>query len=301
MSTTTGTVQIANAATARRAADFVELTKPRIVFMVLITALVGYYAGSAGMPQYLRLLQMLFGTALAAAGTLTLNQFFERDIDALMDRTRRRPLPDARVQPQDALWFGILLTTAGLSYLALSVNLLSAIVAGAITMSYLFVYTPMKRSSALCVPVGAVPGALPPVIGWVAARGDLSVDAWILFAIMFLWQIPHTLAIAYLYREDFARAGIQFLPVIDPDGASTNRQVLMHCGALWVVSFLPTLIGIAGGLYFVTAFVLGAAFLASGIKLVLAPCRSSARRLLFASLIYLPVLLLVMALDLLPA
>ena len=298
MSITTGTVHIAHATTARRAADFFELTKPRIVFMVLITALVGYYAGSAGLPNYIRLLQMLFGTALAAAGTLTLNQFLERDIDGIMDRTKRRPLPDARVQPQDALWFGILLTIAGLSYLALSVNLLSALVASAITISYLLIYTPMKRYSALCLPVGAVPGALPPVIGWVAARGDLSVDAWVLFAIMFLWQIPHTLAIAYLYREDFAKAGIQFLPVVDPDGASTNRQVLLHCGALWVVSFLPTLIGISGSTYFVAAFFLGAAFLLSGVKLVLTPTRSSARRLLFASLIYLPMLLLVMAWDL---
>jgi protoheme IX farnesyltransferase len=136
------------------------------------------------------------------------------------------------------------------------------------------------------------------VIGWVAARGDLSVDAWVLFAIMFLWQIPHTLAIAYLYREDFAKAGIQFLPVVDPDGASTNRQVLLHCGALWVVSFLPTLIGISGSTYFIAAFFLGAAFLLSGVKLVLTPTRSSARRLLFASLIYLPMLLLVMAWDL---
>jgi len=298
MSVTTGTVHIAHATTARRAADFFELTKPRIVFMVLITALVGYYAGSAGLPNYIRLLQMLFGTALAAAGTLTLNQFLERDIDGIMDRTKRRPLPDARVQPQDALWFGILLTIAGLSYLALSVNLLSALVASAITISYLLIYTPMKRYSALCLPVGAVPGALPPVIGWVAARGDLSVDAWVLFAIMFLWQIPHTLAIAYLYREDFAKAGIQFLPVVDPDGASTNRQVLLHCGALWVVSFLPTLIGISGSTYFIAAFFLGAAFLLSGVKLVLTPTRSSARRLLFASLIYLPMLLLVMAWDL---
>lgn len=298
MSVTTGTVHIAHATTARRAADFFELTKPRIVFMVLITALVGYYAGSAGLPNYIRLLQMLFGTALAAAGTLTLNQFLERDIDGIMDRTKRRPLPDARVQPQDALWFGILLTLAGLSYLALSVNLLSALVASAITISYLLIYTPMKRYSALCLPVGAVPGALPPVIGWVAARGDLSVDAWVLFAIMFLWQIPHTLAIAYLYREDFAKAGIQFLPVVDPDGASTNRQVLLHCGALWVVSFLPTLIGISGSTYFIAAFFLGAAFLLSGVKLVLTPTRSSARRLLFASLIYLPMLLLVMAWDL---
>ena len=298
MSVTTGTVHIAHATTARRAADFFELTKPRIVFMVLITALVGYYAGSAGLPNYIRLLQMLFGTALAAGGTLTLNQFLERDIDGIMDRTKRRPLPDARVQPQDALWFGILLTIAGLSYLALSVNLLSALVASAITISYLLIYTPMKRYSALCLPVGAVPGALPPVIGWVAARGDLSVDAWVLFAIMFLWQIPHTLAIAYLYREDFAKAGIQFLPVVDPDGASTNRQVLLHCGALWVVSFLPTLIGISGSTYFIAAFFLGAAFLLSGVKLVLTPTRSSARRLLFASLIYLPMLLLVMAWDL---
>jgi len=298
MSVTTGTVHIAHATTARRAADFFELTKPRIVFMVLITALVGYYAGSAGLPNYIRLLQMLFGTALAAAGTLTLNQFLERDIDGIMDRTKRRPLPDARVQPQDALWFGILLTIAGLSYLALSVNLLSALVASAITISYLLIYTPMKRYSALCLPVGAVPGALPPVIGWVAARGDLSVDAWVLFAIMFLWQIPHTLAIAYLYREDFAKAGIQFLPVVDPDGASTNRQVLLHCGALWVVSFLPTLIGISGSTYFIAAFFLGAAFLLSGVKLVLTPTRSNARRLLFASLIYLPMLLLVMAWDL---
>ena len=298
MSFTTEIVQIATAATARRAADFFELTKPRIVFMVLITALVGYYAGSAGMPDYLRLLQMLFGTALAAAGTLTLNQFLERDIDALMDRTRRRPLPDARVQAQDALWFGILLTAAGLGYLALYVNLLSAMVAAAITISYLLLYTPMKRYSALCVPVGAVPGALPPVVGWVAARGDLSVDAWVLFAIMFLWQIPHTLAIGYLYRDDFAKAGIQFLPVIEPDGGSTHRQVLIHCAALWVVSFLPTLIGIAGSIYFIVAFLLGAGFLASGINMVLAPTRGRARQLLFASLIYLPVLLLVMAWDL---
>ncbi len=301
MSFTTGTVQITSATTARRAVDFFELTKPRIVLMVLITALVGYYAGSAGAPEYLRLLQMLFGTALAAGGTLTLNQFLERDIDALMDRTRRRPLPDARVQPQDALWFGILLTAAGLAYLALSVNFLSATVAGTITVSYLLLYTPMKRYSALCVPVGAVPGALPPVIGWVAARGNLSVDAWVLFAIMFLWQIPHTLAIGYLYRDDFAKAGIQFLPVIEPNGESTHRQVLIHCGALWVVSFLPTLIGIAGSTYFIAAFVLGAGFLASGIHMVLAPTRAKARQLLFASLIYLPVLLLVMAWDLVTA
>ncbi len=300
MSSTTEMVNVAAISASRRVSDFFELTKPRIVLMVLVTALVGYYAGSERVPDYLRLLQVLIGTALAAGGTLTLNQFIERDIDAMMERTRHRPLPDARVQPQDALWFGVALTLLGLGYLAVVVNPLSAVVAGAITLSYLLVYTPMKRYSSLCVPLGAVPGALPPVIGWVAARGELSVDAWVLFAILFLWQIPHTLAIAYLYREDFAKAGIQFLPVIEPDGESTNRQILIHCGALLVVSLLPTLIGLAGASYFIAAFILGAAFLASGIKLVMAPTRAGARRLLFASLIYLPVLLLVMALDRVP-
>lgn len=300
MNSSTSTVNIATTSASRRAVDFCELTKPRIVLMVLITAFVGYYAGSGSVPDYLQLLQMLLGTALAAGGTLTLNQFLERDTDAMMDRTRRRPLPDGRLQPNDALWFGIALTSLGLAYLALAVNVLSALVAAAITMSYLWAYTPMKRFSPLCVPVGAVPGALPPVIGWVAARGELSVDAWVLFAIMFLWQIPHTLAIACLYREDFAKAGIQFLPVIEPDGESTNRQIIVHCLALWVVGLLPTLIGLAGAIYFIAAFLLGIGFLASGVSLVMTPTRAGARRLLFASLIYLPALLLVMALDRVP-
>ena len=300
MNSSMGTASIATTSANRRAVDFCELTKPRIVLMVLVTALVGYYAGSGRVPDYLHLLHRLVGTAFAAAGTLTLNQFLERDTDAMMDRTRRRPLPDGRLQPNDALWFGIALTFLGLCYLALTVNMLSALVAGSITLSYLLAYTPLKRSSSLCVPVGAVPGALPPVIGWVAARGELSVDAWVLFAIMFLWQIPHTLAIAYLYRDDFAKAGIQFLPVIEPDGESTNRQIIVHCSALLAVSLLPTLIGLAGAIYFIIALILGIGFLASGVCLVIAPTRTGARRLLFASLIYLPALLLVMALDRVP-
>lgn len=300
MSWSTDAANMATTSVSRRAADFYELTKPRIVLMVLITAFVGYYAGSESVPDYLGLFQMLVGTALAAGGTLALNQFVERDTDAMMERTRRRPLPDGRVQPNDALWFGIALTFSGLLYLALAVNVLSALVTAAITLSYLWAYTPLKRTSSLCVPVGAVPGALPPVLGWVAARGELSVDAWVLFAILFLWQIPHTLAIACLYREDFARAGIHFLPVIEPDCESTHRQMIVHCSALLAVSLLPTLIGLAGALYFVTAFVLGIGFLASAIGLVMAPTRAGARRLLFASLIYLPVLLLTMALDRMP-
>jgi protoheme IX farnesyltransferase len=300
MSSSTGTVAISGEGVLRRVADFFELAKPRIVLMVLVTAFVGFYVGSEKIPDYVRLLQMLFGTALAAGGTLALNQFVERDTDAMMQRTRRRPLPDGRVQPREALWFGALITMAGLVYLALAVNLQSAWVTALITLSYLLLYTPMKRKSSLCMLVGAVPGALPPVIGWVAARGDFKVDAWVLFAIMFLWQVPHTLAIARLYREDFAKAGIQFLPVIDPEGASTNRQIISHCAALLAVSLLPTLLGLAGAVYFTVAFVLGVGFLASGISLAMESTPSGARRLLFASLIYLPVLLLVMALDRVP-
>jgi heme o synthase len=301
MSLSTDTVAITGVSTLRRLVDFFELTKPRIVLMVLVTAFVGFYVGSEKIPDYLRLLQMLLGTALAAGGTLALNQYLERDTDVKMERTRHRPLPDGRVQPREALWFGIAITIAGLAYLALAVNIESAWVTAVITLSYLLCYTPMKRRSSLCMLVGAVPGALPPVIGWVAARGSLQVDAWVLFAIMFLWQVPHTLAIARLYRDDFAKAGIQFLPVVEPDGASTNRQVISHCAALLAVSLLPTLLGFAGAIYFAAAFVLGIGFLASGIGLAIESTTThSARRLLFASLIYLPVLLLIMALDRVP-
>jgi protoheme IX farnesyltransferase len=300
MNLSTGTVDVTMTGVLRRVADFVELAKPRIVLMVLVTAFVGFYVGSERVPNYLRLLEMLFGTALAAAGTLALNQFLERDTDAMMERTRHRPIPDGRLMPREACWFGILLTAAGLAYLALAVNLISAWVTALITVSYLLFYTPMKRRSSLCVLVGAVPGALPPVIGWVAARGSVEVDAWVLFAIMFLWQVPHTLAIARLYRDDYAKAGIQFLPVVEPDGASTNRQVISHCAALLAVSLLPTLLGLAGPVYFFVAFFLGIGFLASGVRLAMESTLPRARRLLFTSLIYLPALLLVMALDRVP-
>jgi protoheme IX farnesyltransferase len=300
MSSNTRTVAVTEANVLRRAADFLELTKPRVVLMVLITAFVGFYVGSETVPSYLRLVQTLFGTALAAGGTLALNQYLERDIDALMERTRRRPVPDGRVQPVEALWFGVLVTLAGLVYLGIAVNFISASVTALITVCYLLLYTPMKPRSSLCMLVGAVPGALPPVVGWAAARGDFDIAAWVLFAIMFLWQVPHTLAIARLYREDYAKAGIQFLPVIDPDGNSTNRQIVSHCAALLVVSLLPTLLGSAGQIYFAVAFLLGIGFLASGIRLAMESTLGRARRLLYASLIYLPALLLVMALDRIP-
>jgi protoheme IX farnesyltransferase len=300
MNSSAETVELTAASVIRRVADFCELAKPRVVTMVLVTAFVGFFVASENVPNYMLLLQLLFGTALAASGTLALNQYMERDTDAMMARTRHRPLPDGRVQPVEALWFGVLTTLAGLVYLALAVSLISAWVTAFITISYLLFYTPMKRRSSLCILVGAVPGALPPVIGWVAARGTLDVDAWVLFAILFLWQVPHTLAIAKLYRNDYSKAGIKFLPVIDPDGESTNRQIISHSAALLAVSLLPTLLGLAGGLYFVVAFILGVGFLASGITVAINSSAGSARRLLFASLIYLPLLLLVMALDRVP-
>jgi protoheme IX farnesyltransferase len=284
----------------RRAADFLELTKPRVALMVLVTTFVGYYLGSDATPGYTRLIETLIGTALAAGGTLALNQFLERQADALMERTRHRPLPDGRIHPTEALVFGIILAAAGLLILALAVNGVSALVTASIVASYLFIYTPLKQKSSLCGIVGAVPGALPPVVGWTAARGEFGLAAWVLFAILFLWQIPHTLAIARIYRDDFSRAGIRFLPVVEPDGGSTGRQIISHCLALLAVSLLPTLLGISGAIYFLVALMLGAVFLGYGIALAVSRSLAAARRLLFASILYLPALLVVMAIDRIP-
>ena len=281
----------------RRLADFVELTKPRVVVMVLVTTFVGFYLGSPGVPDYARLVHALLGTMLAAGGTLALNQFLEREVDARMRRTRRRPLPDGRLAPAEALVFGTLLTLAGLTYLLLAVDPRCALVTGLIVVLYLGAYTPLKLVTPLALVVGAVPGALPPVTGWVGARGEVGVGAAVLFAILFLWQLPHTLAIARLHRDDYARAGIRVLPVVDPDGASTERQIVAGCLALLAVGLLPTLVGLAGGVYFVGAFLLGAMFLACGMAQALAPSVTSARRLLLASVAYLPLLLVLMALD----
>lgn len=285
------------ARTRRRVLDFLELTKPRIVAMVLATTLVGFYLGSQGTPDYLVLFHTLFGTALAAAGTLALNQVMEREADAKMQRTCSRPLPDRRLHPADALAFGTLATAFGLLYLSCTVNPLSGLVTACIVASYLFVYTPLKLKTPLCSLIGAIPGALPPVIGWVAAQGSFDIAAWVLFTIVFLWQLPHSLAIGWLYQEDYARAGFRLLPVVEPDGKSTGRQVVSNCLALLAVGLLPTLIGLAGAIYFCVAFLLGMMFLWYGVGLARSCSRAAARRLVLASLVYLPTLLAVMALD----
>jgi protoheme IX farnesyltransferase len=281
----------------KRALDYLALTKARVVAMVLITASVGFYVASPGPVNWLLLCHTLLGVALAAGGTLALNQYLERDLDACMLRTKERPLPEGRLQPGEALGFGVAITASGLIYLVLLVNPLSGLVTAISVGSYLFLYTPLKRKTPLCVMVGAVPGALPPVTGWVAASGQWSLEAWVLFAILFFWQIPHSLAIAVLYREDYARANFQLLPVVEPEGTSTGRQIVVHSLALLAVGLLPTTLHLAGVVYFVIAFVLGIAMLVCGVMLARSYSRVAARRLLFASLIYVPALLVVMAVD----
>jgi protoheme IX farnesyltransferase len=284
----------------QRLADYLALTKPRVVAMVLVTTLVGFYLGAEGAPSLQLMLHTLLGTALSAAGTLSLNQYMERELDARMDRTRHRPLPDGRLAPIEALVLGLALLVAGLWYLEVAAGIACALVTAAIAVTYLLAYTPLKTRTSLCSLVGAVPGALPPVAGWAAARGGVAPEAWVLFAIMYLWQIPHTLAIGRMYRDDYARAGIRVLAVVDGDGSSTAIQAVMNCLALLPVALLPTLLGMAGPVYFAIALLLGLGFLWAAIGLARTRSLSDARRLLVVSLVYLPVLLATMALDKLP-
>jgi protoheme IX farnesyltransferase len=281
----------------RVVADLIALTKPRVVLMILVTTVVGYYVGLSGAPDYAKLVHLLVGTLLAAGGTLALNQYWERDVDARMERTRVRPLPEGRLAPLEALLFGTAVTVAGLGYLGAFVSPMVLLMTAVTTAVYLFAYTPLKLRTPLCTIVGAVPGALPPVTGWVASREAFGIGAWVLFGILFLWQLPHTLAIARLYRDDYARAGVRLLPVVDADGTSTERQIVTGCLALLAVSLLPTLIGLAGPVYFVGAFLLGTGFLVLGTRQALTPSPTSARRVLFASLLYLPILLALLAYD----
>jgi len=276
---------------------YLELTKPRVTLMVLITTLVGFYLGAQGEVNALLLLHTLLGTALVAGGTSALNQYLERDIDAKMRRTQNRPLPTGRLTPRQALIFACSIAFIGLIYLVLAVNLLTASLAAATLISYAFMYTPLKQKTSLSTLVGAIPGALPPVGGWAAARNDLSIEAWVLFTILFLWQLPHVLAISWLYSEDYKRGGFPLLPILDPQGKSTSRQIISNCLALLPVSLLPTIIGLAGPVYFVGAFILGLIFLGFGILVAIEKNNLSARRLMLASLAYLPALLGLLTFD----
>lgn len=285
-----------------RFADLLELTKPRITLMVVITAAVGFLladnAGAGAGPfPFLLLLHTLFGTGLVAASGSALNQVIERDLDARMARTARRPLPSGRLDPETALAFGVVLGIAGLVYLVLLVNPLTALLGAATLVGYLFVYTPMKRVSSLATIIGAAPGAMPPLMGWAGYADNVALGAWAMFGILFLWQLPHFLAIAWMYREDYALGGYPMLPVVRPDGAATARQAVLWAAALVPLSLLPSALGLTGALYALGAFVLGLGYLAASIAFSLNPDRKSARRLLLTSVLYLPALLVVMLID----
>ena len=285
------------AGTRTRSMDFVALAKPRLNFLVVASAMAGYaMAGMEGLGAT-RLLGTLAGTGLVAGGASALNQLLERDTDALMRRTRMRPLPDHRVQPREALVFGWALATIGLLILAGTANLLAASVALATLLIYIGVYTPMKRLTSLATVVGAVPGALPPIIGWAAARDALSIEAWTLFGIVFLWQLPHFLAIAWMFRDDYTRAGFAMLPVLEPDGRSTARQALVYAATLVPVSLAPTLFRLTGALYFSGALILGVAFLWLTFRFARTRSTQDARRLFFGSIIYLPLVWILMIVD----
>ncbi len=278
-------------------ADYLELTKPRVTLLILMSTCVGFYLGSAGSLSFSLLAFTLLGTALAASGTAALNQYWERNSDGKMLRTKDRPLPAGRMLPWKALCFGIALSLAGIVLLAWLTNFFASLLAALTLVSYLFLYTPLKTRTPHCTLVGAFPGAIPPLIGWVAARGDISLLACILYLMLFLWQFPHFLAIAWMYREDYARGGIAMWPVIEPDGKATGRQIILYSAALIPISLLPTLVGFTGALYLCGALVLGLAYLHFGVRVAVVKSTMQARRLLQASVIYLPLVYVLLLVD----
>ncbi len=278
-------------------AVFADLFKARLTLLVLLTTVVGFYSGFRGPVNYLLILHTLLGTALVASGASALNQLLEREFDAKMRRTQGRPLPSGRLQPRTVLWVGCILAVIGLIYLALAVNLTTSVLGGVSLVSYLFIYTPLKRVTWLNTAVGAVPGALPPLMGWTAARGQLTSEGWALFAILAFWQLPHFLAIAWVYRDEYARAGFKMLPVIDPEGHRTGRQAVWHTLGLLPVSLCPFLFRLAGPIYLCGALLLGFTFLWFAIQFSRCLSINRARNLFFVSILYLPLLLGLLVFD----
>lgn len=293
----TGVAQLERLRARDRLAAYLELTKPRITFLIVLTAAAGFALASPGLVDYRAMLTAMVGIALLSSGIATLNQYMEKDLDALMRRTANRPLPTGKLLPGEALAFGAGLTVLAEIYLVVLVNPLSAVLGLTVIAGYLFGYTPLKTRTSLSTFVGAFPGAVPPLIGWASARGTVGVEAWVLFAILFLWQFPHFLAIAWMYREDYTRAGILMLPVVEPDGRVTGQQIVLYTVMLLPVSLLPTLLGTAGKIYFVGAIVLGLLFLYFSLRAAFSKSRQAARQLLLASVIYLPLLFILMVLD----
>ncbi|MCU1274460.1 MAG: protoheme farnesyltransferase [Bryobacterales bacterium] len=281
--------------------DYISLTKPRITWLILMSTGVGYFFGLRGVSfwqiHWWAVLHTIIGTGLIASGTAALNQWYERDADAKMRRTAQRPIPAGRLPANRALAFGVALSIAGFAELAWFVNLLSGLLGLATLASYLFLYTPLKQRSWLSTTVGAFPGAMPPMIGFAAASGTLTTEAWVLFAILFLWQFPHFYAIAWMYRDDYARANIRMLPVVEPDGQSTSRQIILYASLLIPVSLAPGLVGMSGKLYLLGALALGVWFLYSGVRAATERTILRARGVLLVSVFYLPLLYGLMLLD----
>ncbi|HSG40728.1 MAG TPA: heme o synthase [Thermoanaerobaculia bacterium] len=280
-----------------RLADFWEMTKPGITLMVVLTAGLGFLLAERSGFSFLLLVHTLLGTGLISAGASVLNHVLERDTDALMQRTANRPLPMGRTDPDMALLFGVVLGVCGILELALAVNLLTAFLGVVALAGYVFVYTPLKRRSSLATIIGAVPGAIPPMMGWSAVRNDLDLAAWVLFGILFFWQMPHFLAIAWLFREDYAKGGFPMLPVLDPEGTRTGRQAVLYGAALVPLSLMPSLLGLMGTIYFVGALAFGLVYLWFAFGFARTRSNPGARRLMLASLLYFPALLLIMLLD----
>ena len=277
--------------------DLLTLTKPRITLLVVVTAAFGFMLADGGPVSWVALMLALLGTGLVAASASTLNQVVESKWDARMTRTSSRPIPAGRLSADKALLFGVGLGTVGLIQLTVLVNPLTGLLGGLALASYVFVYTPLKRTSSLATLVGAIPGAIPPMMGWTARAGELSLGAWVLFGILFLWQLPHFLAIAWLCRQDYARAGFPMLTTEDANGARTSRQMILYCAALIPVSLLPSVIHLTGPVYFWGAMVLGVSFLVACGQFGRAPSLAAARRVLMASVLYLPAVLGMAILD----
>ena len=271
--------------------DLVELVKARLTLLVLLTTAVGFYLGADSPINFAALLHTVFGTAAAAAGAAALNQWWEYKLDALMHRTRSRPVPAGRMRPRDAVILGATLSIFGVVYLAFVCNALSAALAAITIIIYIFAYTPLKRVSTFNTALGAVPGALPPMIGWAAARGTLNAGAWMLFAILFFWQLPHFFAIAWMYRDDYARAGFQMISSDDRTGERSASQSVFFCMLLFIVAGLPAFLGIATVFYLLAELVLGGVFIAVAMRFLKTRATSDARRLFITSIIYLPLLL----------
>jgi protoheme IX farnesyltransferase len=277
--------------------NYLELTKPRVTWLIVMSAAIGYFFGHSGPWLIWPVVHTLFGTALMASGTAALNQWYEREADRHMRRTQMRPLPSGRLQPAQVLWFGIGLAVLGSLELGFGVNWLTAGLTIATLAMYLFAYTPLKQKTWWSTTVGAFPGAMPPLIGFAGAAGKLTPEALVLGAILFLWQFPHFYAIAWMYREDYSRAGIRMLPVVEPDGTSTARQIVLYSLALIPISLLPKWMGMTGSIYLIGALVLGLCFLYSGVRVSLDRSKLRARKVLLTSVVYLPVLYILMVLD----